>query len=173
MYCQLCGSKLAQAFIAGRERPVCSRCGFIVYRNPVPASLIAVLVEDKILLIRRAVEPLKGYWAPPSGYIEDDEGSEQAAIRETREEANTEVAVDGLLGVYSRAGMGVVIIAYYGRALSTVPQAGEEATEARFFPLSELPSQLPPVGKTPLDSWVFEVICEVMGKCQEMVSRRS
>lgn len=161
-YCAKCGSPLTTKFIAGRKRPICASCSFIVYHNPVPVGLIVATHQGKLLLIRRAMEPLKGYWAPPSGYVEYDETVKEALIREVKEETSLEVTVDGLLDVYSRANTGILFIAYYGRVLGGKPIAGEEADEVGFFAPDQLPSQ--PVLKegSELDRWFLEVISAVM-----------
>ena len=93
----------------GRDREQCPACGIVAYRNPTPVTLTVVEHENKLLLIRRAVSPLKGYWAPPGGYVECGESVTDAARREVREETELDIAIDGLIGVYSRSDIDVVI----------------------------------------------------------------
>lgn len=145
-------------FIAGRERPHCPACGFILFRNPTPVGMAVVERDDRILLILRANAPLQEYWAPPTGYVEMDESVEAATIRETREETSMEIIIDSLQGVYSQADTGIVIIAYNGRVLKGEAKAGEDATDVRFFAPEEIPIQSPPKDGTVLDYWFYDVI---------------
>ncbi|HET6379545.1 MAG TPA: NUDIX domain-containing protein [candidate division Zixibacteria bacterium] len=105
------------------ERPLtCGRCGWQWYANPMPAAgtLVERAVdgdEPRVLLLRRAVEPGRGAWDLPAGYLEANESPEQAALRETREEAGFEVTLVRLVGVYtSRPGNAVSAI-YLARPL--------------------------------------------------------
>jgi len=100
---------------------LCDRCGWRWFANPKPAA--AVLVErdadgpdPTILLLRRAVEPGLGAWDLPAGYLDPGESFEDAARRETREEAGFEVELVALLGVYHSPAANVVTAVYRGRA---------------------------------------------------------
>lgn len=160
-YCPECSFKLTVRFVAGRERPVCLACGFVGYRNPAPIAVVSAILEGKLLLVRRLVEPLKGYWAPPGGYVEYDETVEGAAIREVKEETNLDVEIDGLLNVYSRPNTGIVFVAYRGRVTGGAPRPGEDAGAVAFFGPEELPDQPVPTEGTELDQWTFQLICEI------------
>lgn len=157
-YCLQCGTLLIIGFVAGRERPHCPACGFILFRNPSPVGMAVVERDGRLLLIRRANPPLQGYWAPPTGYVEVDESVEAATIRETREETSMEIIIDGLQGVYSQADTGIVIVALNGRVLKGEAKAGEDATDVRFFAPEEIPIQSPPRDGTALDYWFYDVI---------------
>lgn len=140
-YCMHCGERLGSATPEGdtRRRLVCISCGFIHYINPRPvAGAIPVREDGAILLIRRAIEPRLGSWVFPGGYMDLDETAEQAAARETKEEANLEVADLQLVGVYTRLGPGVVVIVYEGFATGD-GEAGDEALEARWFHAHDIP----------------------------------
>jgi ADP-ribose pyrophosphatase YjhB (NUDIX family) len=161
-YCPECGSKLTIGFTAGRDRPVCSACGFVHYRNPAPIALVSATLDGKLLQVRRLIEPLKGYWAPPGGYVEYDETVEGAAVREVKEETNLDIVISGLLNVYSRPDMGIVFVAYRGRVTGGVPRAGDDAGAVAFFGPDELPDQPAPSGRTELDRWSFQVISNIV-----------
>jgi ADP-ribose pyrophosphatase YjhB (NUDIX family) len=94
------------------EEPlVCGRCGWRWYRNPKPAAGTLVEANASVLLLRRAVEPGRGWWDLPAGYLEADESPEEGAVRETREEAGLEVELTRLAGVYtSRDGNALSVI---------------------------------------------------------------
>ena len=85
-YCPHCTHPLEEKLAFERLRNVCPACGFVHFRAPKVG--VSVLVEDgeRILLVRRAVEPGKGKWSLPSGFIEWDEPPEAAAVRECAEE---------------------------------------------------------------------------------------
>ena len=86
-HCPLCGAALVLAEVGGRERPSCSACSFVLYRNPASAAAGAVLDGGgRVLLVRRGIEPFRGDWALPAGYQEVDETPEQTAVREVHED---------------------------------------------------------------------------------------
>lgn len=161
-YCPQCGSRLTAGRVAGRERSICRECGFVHYWNPVPVVLVRATLDGKLLQVRRLIEPLKGYWASPGGYVEYDESVEDAVVREVKEETNLDVTVDKLLNVYSRPNTGIVFIAFRGRVTGGDPQAGEDAGAVAFFGPEELPDQPAPVDGTELDRWSFQVISDVI-----------
>ena len=136
-----CGERLTSAIPEGdtRRRMVCIDCGFIHYLNPRPvAGTIPVRADGSILLLRRAIEPRIGYWVFPGGYMDLGETAEEAAIRETREEALLEVDQLSLVGVFTRTEPGVVVIVYEAVALGE-GALGEESTELRWFAPHEIP----------------------------------
>lgn len=140
-YCMHCGQRLTTAVPEGdtRRRMVCLDCGFIHYVNPRPvAGTLPVREDGHILLLRRAIEPRRGAWVFPGGFMDVGESAEEAAARETREEVNIAVADLQLLGVYTRVEPGVVVIVYEARAIGE-PSAGEEADEVRWFHPNDIP----------------------------------
>src|SRR3990167_1761243 len=112
-----------------RERLVCGRCEFIHYQNPkVVAGAVCTWRDDKgqdkILLAKRAIEPRKGFWTLPAGYMELGETTEQAARREALEEACATIEIDRLLAMYSVARIGQVQIMYRARLVNADVAAG-------------------------------------------------
>ena len=91
-----------------------------------------------MILLRRGFEPGQGLWTFPGGFVELGESVERAACRETVEELNMEIELDGLVGVYSRPNDRVVLIVYRARALGP-PRTSPEAVEVRAFAVDELP----------------------------------
>ena len=158
-FCPQCGTALTTKWESGRERPACSACGFVVYRNPVPVALVLVIQDDKLLLLLRRHAPLANYWAPPAGYIEIDESLEEGAAREVKEETGLDVEIDGLLKVYSRAHAGVFMISFEAHVVGgELAIAEDEVIEARWFARDELPQQASPSGGTLLDGLFYEVL---------------
>ena len=143
-YCPNCGTALEAAAegtpaAAGRRPPACPSCEFVRWENPKLATGVVIGHEGAILLVRRNHDPMYGRWSFPSGYVDRGEAVEDAARREAFEEASVEVAIERLLGVYSRAGDPVVFIAYAGRISGGTPRPGPEALEVGFFPPDALP----------------------------------
>lgn len=142
-FCPCCGAELEERWDGERTRPICPSCQFIYYLSPTVAAGTLVEETGRIVLVKRKVDPRAGYWGLPAGYMEADESAEDAAIRETREEAGLDVALDDLLGVYSygdefhRRG---VLILYAAHVVGGELRAGDDASEAAFFAPHELPS---------------------------------
>src|SRR3974390_3546119 len=94
------------------ERYVCGRCGHVHYSNPKIVVGSVVAHEGLILLCRRAIEPRKGLWTLPAGYLEEHESPEDGARREAREEACADIRIDALLAVYTVAHISQVQLMY-------------------------------------------------------------
>lgn len=166
-FCPQCGTRLTTGPLHGRDREHCPACGFVVYNNPAPVGLAVVERDGQLVLIRRTIPPLQGYWAPPAGHVELGESVPEATIREVREETGLDIALEGLVGVYSQADVRVVIVAYRGRAVGGEPVAGEDAGEIALFKPGELPAQPFPADGTPTDRWFYGVIESVTAPWRE------
>ena len=140
-FCQRCGAEIEKrAPRASRlEPPRCARCGEHLPVGPVPAVGVAVLRSDRILLVRRRYEPMQGSWALPGGFLEIGETPAQAAVREAREETGLTVKVAGLLGGFRGSRAGVVFLCYRAVVKGGRLEAGDDATDAGFFPLENPP----------------------------------
>ncbi len=145
-YCIKCAGLMEKKVPQGdnRERSVCRGCGFVHYLDPKIACGTVPEHEGRIVLIRRKIDPRAGSWSFPCGFMEVDETTQEAAVRETREETGLEVELQDHLGTWSYVkswwGGSVVIVAYRARILSNpVPVAGDDAAEALFFDPSEIP----------------------------------
>jgi ADP-ribose pyrophosphatase YjhB (NUDIX family) len=126
---------------AGDNRPrrVCDECGFVEYVNPKVVVGAICTWEDKVLLCRRAIDPRRGFWTMPAGFLEEKESAEDGARREAWEEARAKLALEGLLGLYSVPRISQVHIIYRARLLSPDVSAGEESLEVRLFAWPEIP----------------------------------
>lgn len=124
-----------------KERLVCGDCGHIAYENPkIVVGSIAVY-ENKVLLCRRAIEPQKGLWTLPAGYMELDETSEEAAVREAIEEADADIEITGLLGVFNLPHVNQVQLIYKAKLLDDHIAAGDETSEVKLFSWNNIPWQ--------------------------------
>ena len=112
-----------------RPRRVCDACGFVNYVNPRVVVGAVCTWEDKFLLAKRAIEPRKGYWTIPAGFLETGETVEAGAVRETWEEARARIKVDAMLGVYSIVRIGQVYIVFRGAMLSPLHAPGPESED--------------------------------------------
>lgn len=142
-FCHYCGNVLIEKFFEGRLRRFCSRCNEPIYENPLPAACLVVTDQsDRVLLVRRSVEPKKGFWCLPGGFMELGETPETAALRELKEETELDGQIDRLLGVYSNPSLlyhTVLMVGYLVNTYSGTPIAGDDAEEVAFFHFDELP----------------------------------
>ncbi|MHB1004576.1 MAG: NUDIX hydrolase [Chloroflexota bacterium] len=140
-FCARCGGKLAESWVAGegRKRLVCEACGYIHYLNPKVVAATLPVVDGKVALVRRAIEPGLGAWSYPAGYVELGETVEEAARRETWEETYMEVRLGRLLNVYSRSQAGVVVVAYLAEWVGGEMKPGSETLEVALFAPDEIP----------------------------------
>lgn len=122
------------------ERDVCGHCGFVAYRNPkiVVGSVVHVPAEGGILMCRRAIEPRRGTWTLPAGYMEMGETPAEAAMREAREEALADIRIDGVLALYTVRRLGQVQIMHRA-TLHGSYGVGEESQDVRVFAWDDIP----------------------------------
>ncbi|MFZ5610196.1 MAG: NUDIX domain-containing protein [Pseudomonadota bacterium] len=122
-----------------RERQVCATCGFIDYDNPKVVVGAVVRHGEKLLLCRRAIEPRKGYWTIPAGFLEHNESAEEGALREAREEACAAIEIDRLLAVYSIPRISQIQLIYRARLPLLEFAAGPESAEVALFAWEDIP----------------------------------
>ncbi len=120
-------------------RMVCSRCKFVFFQDPKIAACCIVKIDQKIVLLRRSIQPGYGKWVFPGGYVDRGETVTAAAIRETREEINLEVQLESLLGVYSYPQSPVIIVVYVARMEGGKLLPADETLEVRTFSPHEIP----------------------------------
>jgi ADP-ribose pyrophosphatase YjhB (NUDIX family) len=143
-YCSACGKPVSRRIPPGDNLPrfVCESCRAIHYHNPKIVAGCIPLWEDQILLCRRAIEPKSGLWTFPAGFMEIGESTEQAAVRETIEEANADVDLTTLHSVLSLPHIGQVYMVFVGRLRSRQFGAGPESLDVKLFHPSEIPWDL-------------------------------
>ena len=122
-----------------RERLTCPDCGFIDYENPKIVTGSVVSVGEQILLCRRAIEPRRGFWTLPAGFLELHETPEKGAMREAWEEARAKIAINALLGVYSVPRISQVQLMYRATLAEPGFSAGPESLEVQLFDWDDIP----------------------------------
>ncbi|MDZ7662207.1 NUDIX hydrolase [Thiohalophilus sp.] len=142
-YCSECGNPVTSRVPEGDNRPryVCDQCQTIHYRNPNIVAGTLPVWEDKVLLCKRAIEPRYGTWTLPAGFMELGETMEQAALRESEEEACANVAIDDIYTLISLPHVNQVYVLYRARLLDLDFCAGDESLEVRLFSEAEIPWQ--------------------------------
>ena len=118
-FCPLCSGALERRPVPpeGKQEMVCGGCSFIFYLNHKVVAGTIPEDEGRVLLTRRTIQPARGKWVFPSGFVDWGEPVEDAAVRETWEETGLKVELSGLLGVYSYPGTPIVIVVYRARVL--------------------------------------------------------
>jgi len=141
-FCPQCAGVLELREVKAGEpmRPVCTRCGQVIYLDP-KVAVGTIIADDtgRLVLVRRAIEPGYGLWVFPGGFVDRGELVTTAAIREAREEAGLDIRLDQLLNVYSYPGRAPVIIVYVATMLGGELACDDEGLEAKWFPPDTIP----------------------------------
>jgi ADP-ribose pyrophosphatase YjhB (NUDIX family) len=144
-YCPECGTRLEARWISTeeRERLFCGTCGAIRYENPRILVALMLTCGDRLLLCRRAHQPSLGTWTPPSGFMERGETLEQAAARETFEEAGVQIDPEKLV-LYSVSSLSLptiseVYVVFRGVVEGDSCRAGAESLDVGYFSEQDVP----------------------------------
>ncbi|HXF94367.1 MAG TPA: NUDIX hydrolase [Nitrospiraceae bacterium] len=140
-FCSQCGAPVIRKVPPGDNLPrfVCEACQAIHYQNP---KIVAGCIPEwngSILLCRRAIEPRSGLWTFPAGFMEIGESAEQAALRETLEEAHADVEIASLYAVFSLPHISQVYMVFRGLMRSPDFKAGAESLEVQLFAPETIP----------------------------------
>lgn len=143
-FCPICGEPLEERVLKVSEpkRLVCTNttCGFVFYLDPkIAVGTVIRMPDDRIVLVRRAIEPGYGKWVFPGGYVDRGEEITLAAIREAREESGLEVRLGHLINIYSYAGRTPIIVVYAAIYVAGDLMVDDEGLEARAFEPAEIP----------------------------------
>jgi 8-oxo-dGTP diphosphatase len=141
-YCPLCGGELESRVLKATEpkRLVCTTCGFVFYLDPkLAVGTIITDEHDRIVLVRRAIEPGYGKWVFPGGYVDRGEDVKLAALREAREETGLDIRIERLLNIYSYAGRAPVIVVFIATMTGGCLACDDESLEAKFFDPGAIP----------------------------------
>lgn len=140
-YCSDCGNptQLRIPDDDNRERHVCDSCDLIHYSNPKVIAGCLPIWDDQVLLCRRAIEPRKGYWTLPAGFLENGESVETGAARETWEEAEAKITNSSLYTVFSLPYISQIHMFYKADIIDGQFAAGVESLEVGLFHETDIP----------------------------------
>lgn len=159
IYCPRCASRLEHKVVFNRTRPCCAKCGFIHFRDPKVAVVAFVTFGDKLLLICRAVDPGRGMWALPGGFMDAGEMPEDALRRELDEEVGLSIRIVRLLDIFPMDGTSKdedetepadrpsrgIVLAYAAEPASDdliTLQSMDDVSAAGWFGADELPDDM-------------------------------
>ena len=153
-FCTSCGNAVILKVPAGddRERFVCSSCEFIHYSNPHIIVGCVPVYEGKVLLCKRAIEPRKGFWTLPAGFMENGETTLQGATRETWEEAKARVTNVDLYRIFDVPYISQVYMFYRCDLDDGEHSAGPESLETQLYAEADIP----------WDNIAFQVVSETL-----------
>jgi len=143
-FCQVCGHTMEDRQVFGHIRRTCPACGFVHFPDPKVAAVVFIEHQERVLLVRRAMNPEKGKWALPAGYIDDGEDPRAAAAREVREETGLEVEITELINVTGGSGTSgaSIVICFAGRIVTGTAPPQDDVDQllwvSRDAPLPEL-----------------------------------
>jgi ADP-ribose pyrophosphatase YjhB (NUDIX family) len=141
-FCPLCASELVLKLQISEERPTCPNCGWVHYEDPKVAAGVLVLCQGEVLLVRRTMEPYIRQWSIPAGFVNAFEDPQAAAVRECREETGLDVHIESLFEVlFGREhprGADILLV-YRAEVISGTLAAADDADQAAWFPLNQLP----------------------------------
>ncbi len=141
-HCRECGTSVRYRLPDDgdtRERAVCTECATVHYENPLNVVGTVPVLGERVLLCKRNIEPRRGKWTLPAGFMELGETTAQGAARETTEEAGAQFEIEDLFTVMSVPRVGQVHLYYRARLTSDVFDPGHETLEARLFHEHEIP----------------------------------
>ncbi len=147
-YCSNCGAKLGTQ-TAPFAPQTCAACGQTHYHESKPCAGALIVLDGRVLLVKRGIEPFKGWWDIPGGFLNAGEHPRDGMLREVREETGLSVRVRELLGVYvdhylTTDGRDIYTLNHYYivEPDGGTPRAADDAVELRWFPLDALPEQV-------------------------------
>ena len=151
-YCPQCGTPVEERSVAGKLRPACPACDFVAFADPKVSATVLVERAGAILFIRRGIDPGRGLWCFPGGYVDFGEDPIAAAARECREEAG--IAVDGLRLLDVSFNGRVIVITYHTTIFCPVePVPGDDADMAAWFVPPDLPPLAFPAMEQSIEIW--------------------
>jgi 8-oxo-dGTP diphosphatase len=141
-FCPYCGAQTQNREVFGKQRPACPNCGWVHFADPKVAAAALIVQDGKVLLTQRIFEPYKGMWTLPAGFVDAFEDPARAVERECLEETGFQVEVvelmDVLTGREHNDGADIVLV-YRVKIIEGSLQAGDDAEQAAFFDLMNLP----------------------------------
>jgi ADP-ribose pyrophosphatase YjhB (NUDIX family) len=140
-FCSNCGHTLIIKVPEGEMLPrhVCESCATVHYQNPKIVVGSVPEYQGKILICRRGIEPRRGYWTIPAGFMENHETLEAGAAREAVEEARIQVEIGSLLLLANVTSARQVHVFFRSRMLSPDFGVTHESLEVKLIDASGIP----------------------------------
>ena len=141
-HCRQCGAPVVYRLPDDgdtKQRAICSACHTVHYENPLNVVGTVPMLGDKVLLCKRNIEPRKGKWTLPAGFMELDETTAEGAARETLEEAGAQFEMGPLFSLLNVRRVGQVHFFYRATLLNDQFDPGQETMEARLFAEEDIP----------------------------------
>ncbi len=142
VYCPRCATPMRTIRRMDKMRRVCPTCRYVHFTDPKVGVGVAVIEDSKLLLVRRRMNPERGKWSLPAGFLDQGEDPAATAAREALEETGLVVDVEAVLDVFFNPpgqGGASIFILYRARRTGGELQAGDDADAAGFFALDQLP----------------------------------
>jgi 8-oxo-dGTP diphosphatase len=147
-FCARCASPLVPAAENGHPALVCANpaCGRVTYRNAKPCAGVLLEHDGRVLLVQRAIDPFKGRWDIPGGFLQEWEHPAEAALREVREETGLVAELLALLGIfvdtYGDRAYATLNIYFRARLVGGQPRAADDAHALGWFESDRLPGEI-------------------------------
>jgi len=140
-FCSECGHPVINRIPDGDNRPrhICEQCDLIHYSNPKLVAGCLPIWKEQVLLCKRAIEPCYGLWTLPAGFMENQESLEEAALRESQEEANANLEIESIYSIISLPHINQVYVLYKAKLLDLDFYAGSESLEVQLFNEEDIP----------------------------------
>ncbi len=153
-FCSQCGSPMEERIPEDDDhvRAACTRCPHVHYENPTMVVGTIPVFKDQILMCKRNIEPRKGKWTLPAGYLENQESVQDGATRETLEETRAKVRIVEPYRLFNILFVDQIYFMFRAELLSEEFGPTSESTEVRLFKETEIP----------WDEIAFEVIRQTL-----------
>jgi ADP-ribose pyrophosphatase YjhB (NUDIX family) len=140
-YCSVCGAKMEARIPEDDDhvRPVCGQCGHVHYENPKLVVGCIPVLGDRVLLCKRNIDPQKGRWTLPAGYLENGESVQDGAVRETLEETGSQVKIIAPYRMFNLVFVHQIYLMFRARLLDENFGPTKESTAVRLFHESDIP----------------------------------
>ncbi len=142
LFCPYCGVRYEKQ----GEVQTCRACRRTVWHNSAPCAGVLIVREGRLLLVKRGIEPFKGWWDIPGGFLQLGEPPTAGAAREALEETGLQVAIEDFIGVYvdryGDDGRYTLNFYYTAQIIGGELKASDDAVEIGWFGPDELPDQI-------------------------------
>lgn len=157
-FCPKCGGKLKIGLEHNKKRLICTKCGFVLYRNSKPTASAIISKNGKILLGKRAIEPYKNLWDVPGGFLEYGESPEAGLKREIKEELGVKIKIKRLVGIfmdrYGKDGDWTLNIYYEAEIASGVLRPDDDVSELKWFDKNKISPLAFKNGEKAIKTWL-------------------